>query len=92
MFEIDDIIRVRKKLNLTQSDLAKRANVSQSLIAKIEAKRLDPTYTKVKQIFSALEQLEQKGQLTASQLMNGKVISVESSANLKEAIAMMKKH
>ncbi len=92
MYEIDDIKRVRKKLNLTQGDLANRAGVSQSLIAKIEAKRLDPTYTKVKQIFAALETLEQKGQITASQLMNNKVISVESGAQLKDAITTMKKH
>jgi predicted transcriptional regulator len=92
MYEIDDIKRVRKKLNLTQGELANRAQVSQSLIAKIEAKRLDPTYTKVKQIFAALEQLEQKGQLTAAQLMNNKVISIEANAQLKDTISTMKKH
>lgn len=92
MYEIEDIKRVRKKLNLTQGELANRAQVSQSLIAKIEAKRLDPTYTKVKQIFFVLEQLEQKGQLTASQLMSSKVISIEAASQLKDAITMMKKH
>ncbi len=92
MYEIGDIKRVRKKLEMTQLDLAKRANVSQSLIAKIEAKRLDPTYTKVKQIFSVLEDLERKEEAAASQIMNPRVISVDSSAEIKEAVSLMKKH
>ncbi len=92
MYEIEDIKRVRKKLGMTQSQLAKQASVSQSLIAKIEARRLDPTYTKVKQIFRALEDLERKEQVEISEIMNAKVISIGASAEIKEAISLMKKH
>lgn len=92
MYDIDDIKRARKKLGMTQFELAKRAGVSQSLIAKIEAKRLDPTYTKVKQIFRVLEDLETKGQVAASQIMNTKVISIDAGAEIKDAISLMKKH
>ncbi len=92
MYEIDDIKRIRKKLGMTQLGLAKQANVSQSLIAKIEAKRLDPTYTKVKQIFRVLEDFERKDQVIASQMMNGKVISIDCGAEIREAVTLMKKH
>ncbi|MFQ5647816.1 MAG: helix-turn-helix transcriptional regulator, partial [Candidatus Aenigmatarchaeota archaeon] len=43
MQEITEIRKIRKKLGLTQSQLAQEARVSQSLIAKIEAGKLDPT-------------------------------------------------
>ena len=40
MFEIDDIVRLRKQLGLTQTELAKLSGVSQSLITKMEAKKV----------------------------------------------------
>ena len=92
MYEIEDIKRARKKLGMTQLGLAKQANVSQSLIAKIEEKRLDHTYTKVKQIFRVLEDMERKDQVAISQIMNPKVISIGAAAGIKDAISLMKKH
>ena len=54
VIEIREIKEIRKKLGLTQGQLANMANVSQSLIAKIEAGRLDPTYSNATKIFEAL--------------------------------------
>ena len=62
---LDEIKRLRKKYHLTQQELAKRAGVSQSLIAKIEAGLLDPTYTRAEQIFGALENVEEQKELKA---------------------------
>ena len=42
MDELIELKKLRKKLGLTQNQLAKRANVSQSLIAKIESNKIDP--------------------------------------------------
>ena len=92
MFEIEDIKRVRKKLGMTQFDLAKQANVSQSLVAKIESKRIDPTYTKAKRIFRVLEDFERKDQVSASHVMSTKVISIGPEESIKDAIMLMKKH
>ncbi|GAG34603.1 unnamed protein product, partial [marine sediment metagenome] len=77
--------------NLTQFDLAKRANVSQSLIAKIESDRIDPTYTKVQQIFDALNMMGKKQEIKASEIMHDKIISVSPEENISEAIKKMKK-
>ena len=90
-YELKEIKHIRKKLGLTQFQLAKRADVSQSLIAKIEAGRLDPTYTNAKKIFTALTDLEKKKELKANDIMNKKVISVNPDDNIKSAISKMKK-
>lgn len=90
-YELEEIKNIRKKLSLTQFELAKRANVSQSLIAKIESGRLDPTYTNAKKIFTALTDLEKKKELKAKDIMNKKIISVNPDDNIKSAISKMKK-
>ena len=90
-YELEEIKHIRKKLGLTQFQLAQRANVSQSLIAKIEAGRLDPTYTNAKKVFTALSDLEKKKELKAKDIMNKKIISVKPDDNIKSAISKMKK-
>jgi predicted transcriptional regulator len=91
-YELKDIQEIRKKAGLTQSQLAKQAKVSQSLIAKIEAGRLDPTYTKAQRIFAALETLTEKQETKAEEIMTSKVVSVSSEDNIQAAIHMMKKY
>lgn len=91
MNELDEVKKIRKKLGMTQTELANRAGVSQSLIAKLESGRIDPTYTKTKKIFAALSDLEKKEEVKASQLMTSRVVSVHSATPIKEAIAKMKK-
>lgn len=87
-----DIKRLRRKFNLTQSDLAKQADVSQSLIAKIESDRIDPTYTKVQKIFDTLNLLGKQQGIKASEIMNNKIISLGPCENISEAIKKMKKY
>ena len=89
--EIDKIKQIRKRLGLTQGQLAGRAQVSQSLIAKIESGRLDPTYSNAKKIFNALKELSKKQEAKASEIMSNKIISVSPQDDIKEAINKMKK-
>ena len=86
-YELEEIRKIRKKLGMTQTELANRAGVSQSLIAKIESSRIDPTYTKTKKIFAALSELEKKEEIKAGQLMTGKLIGITPNASVKEAIS-----
>ena len=90
-YELEEVKKIRKKLGLTQTELAHRAGVSQSLIAKIESARIDPTYTKTKKIFAALSELEKKEEIKAEQLMTNRIISIGSDSSIKEAISKMKK-
>lgn len=91
-YELEEVKKIRKKLGMTQTELANRAGVSQSLIAKIESARIDPTYTKTKKIFAALSDLEKKEEIKAEQLMTSRIVSVGSNTPIKEAIAKMKKY
>tara|TARA_Y100000310_G_scaffold324617_1_gene386690 strand:- start:3217 stop:3753 length:537 start_codon:yes stop_codon:yes gene_type:complete len=91
-FELSEIKTIRKQLNLTQADLAKAANVSQSLIAKVEANRLDPTFTNAKKIFQTLESFQGKKELKAEEIMNKNIISVSPSTSIKGAIDILKKN
>ena len=91
MEELGEVKKIRKKIGMTQTELANRAGVSQSLIAKIESGRIDPTYTKTRKIFAALSELEKKEEVNAGQLMTSRIVSVSPGMPIKEAIATMKK-
>ncbi|MEA2037175.1 MAG: CBS domain-containing protein [Nanoarchaeota archaeon] len=90
-YELSEIKDIRKKFGLTQFELARRADVSQSLIAKIEASRIDPTFSKTKKIFEAIDTLGKKKELKAEQVMTKHIISVKPNDDIKEAIKKMKR-
>ena len=90
--ELQEIKRLRKKHNLTQTELAKLAGVSQSLIAKLEAGLIDPTFSHVKKIFDVLHGIEKENEPKAEQLITGKIISVSKNEPMPEAIRKMKSH
>lgn len=90
-YRLEDIKTIRKKLGMTQTELANRAGVSQSLIAKIESAILDPTFTNAQKIFEALQSMEKKHELTAGDVMNQKIISTTPDETVKSTIEKMRK-
>lgn len=90
--ELADIKEIRKKFGLTQAELAYKSGVSQSLIAKIEAGKLDPTYTNAKKIFDALNELTQQKEAKAKDIMNTKLVYVDPSDDAHTVIKKMKKY
>lgn len=92
MFEPGQIASVRKRLGLSQSELARRSGVSQSLIAKIEAGLLDPSYSKLKALSGELEKLEGGAPRTVEQVMHREVILMYATDPVEQAIEYLEKH
>jgi predicted transcriptional regulator len=87
---ISEIKRKRKLLGLTQKELAERADVSQSLIAKIESGTINASYQLVAQIFEALAAIENRISKTAKEIMTKKVLTVKPDEKLVDATKKMK--
>ena len=86
---LDEIPRRRRSLDIKQRDLARLAGVSQSLIAKIEAGKINPSYKLSKAIFDVLESLESRDMLKAGDVMSGKVVGAESSSPVSAVSSLM---
>lgn len=89
--ELARIVMLRKKMGLTQTELAKKAGISQSLIARVEAGTVDPRYSKVEKIFRALDVSESRT-ITAKEIMSKDVVSVKPTDLFGYAIKKLKKH
>jgi predicted transcriptional regulator len=89
-YEISDIKRMRRQLGITQTELANRARVSQSLVAKIESGIIDPGYSKINALFRALESMKVKNELRAVDVMTKKVIHTTSKTSIKTAAHLMR--
>jgi predicted transcriptional regulator len=86
---LDEVAKKRRLIGLTQQKLAKLAGVSQSLIAKLESKKIDPSYTKVKSIFDALERLQTETEVRAEEMLQNKVIGVQKIDPVSKAVQTM---
>ena len=89
---LEDIAKRRRQLGLKQSELAKMAGVSQSLIAKLEAGTIDSSYTKVKTIFDMLERLEFKTKVQAGKVLHKNVVTVQKNEPVTKVVKLMKEH
>jgi predicted transcriptional regulator len=89
---LQDIAKRRRQLGLKQTELAKAAGVSQSLIAKLEAGTIDSSYTKVKTIFDVLEHLEFKAKVQAEKIRHNEVVSVQKNDSVSKVVNMMKEY
>lgn len=89
---IDIIPDRRRKLGLTQNQLAELAGVSQSYIAKLEAGKIEPSYLKVKSIFESLDRLERRKEVQASEIMTPDPIFVQQSETVQETVEIMRRN
>jgi predicted transcriptional regulator len=98
--DLDKIRQMRKRLNLSQRELASLAGVSQSLIAKIERGSIDPSYSNVRKILMAFEEVLRRrkvegmklgAQLTVGDLATRGVVQVGPEQTVGECVERMMK-
>ena len=89
---MSDIRKMRKALDVTQSQLAAESGVSQSTIAKIERESIAASYTTVVKLFETLEEMsnDDKRNLTAKDVSSKDVVSVQSNNTVHEVSELMK--
>jgi predicted transcriptional regulator len=95
MFELptgDDLKKLRQKLELTQSELARRAGVSQSLIARIEAGDIDPRLSTMRKILGVLRDAKVTRGLCAGDIMKSPVVHVTPRETIAHATRLMKEN
>lgn len=93
-WDLEALAKLRRRLGLTQRELARMSGVSQSLISKIERGRINPSYEAVKRILQALERAraERGVGLVARDICTRDVIWVEASDPLSKAIGLMRRY
>jgi predicted transcriptional regulator len=84
----EEIRKLRKLAGLTQGELAKRAGVSQALIARIESGQVDPRLSTLRKIITALSASKEKK--TAKDIMHIPVITVNITDNIRKAVEIMR--
>jgi predicted transcriptional regulator len=87
--KLEEISKRRRVLGLSQKQLARLAGVSQSLIAKMEAGKTEPSYLRTKSIFDTLEKLQREKELRAKDLLQPRVIGVSEDDAVSKAAAIM---
>ncbi|MDD4222951.1 MAG: helix-turn-helix domain-containing protein, partial [Candidatus Methanomethylophilus sp.] len=88
-----DIRRIRKSLDLTQTELAARSGISQSTIAKIERSRIAASYETVVKLFETLDSIAARGgrrTVTAAEVASADVVTVQSTDKVRVATELMR--
>ena len=86
-----ELRETRLRLGLTQAAVAKLAGVSQPLIARIESEGVDPSYSTLRSIVTALNQAE-RSEIQLSDLMTDTVIAVKPQDTVQKAIEIMRQN
>lgn len=94
-----ELQELRKKVGLTQEELATRVGISQSLVARIENGQVNPSIITLKRILSVIEDQKQgapslrdllkwKGQTTKMQ----QLIGISPDDKVRRAVILMRRH
>jgi predicted transcriptional regulator len=85
--ELNEIKKLRIKLGMSQTDLAKKAGVSQAHIAKIETGKVDPRFSTVEKILRCLKEEEKDH---CSKYMTATIFGVQVNDPVSMAARLMR--
>jgi predicted transcriptional regulator len=80
----------RKNLGITQKELANEAKLSQSLIAKLESGKIDPSYSTVSKLLEVLEKKEHKKEKSCKEIMTKNLIRLTPEEKVSRTIEIIK--
>jgi predicted transcriptional regulator len=92
---LSELKRLRKKLNISQKELALELNLTQSTISRIESGMIDPPYTKFKMIYEHLEEERSKRKESkkyAKDIMTHEIKLIKPDSSIREAVKLMNEH
>jgi predicted transcriptional regulator len=81
----------REALGLKQTELARRAGISQSMVARIEAGNVDPRISTLNKIIVVLNSAEPR-KIRAAQIMHTPVLSVQPQDAISRAVEIFEKN
>lgn len=88
--DLSEVKKIRRKLGLTQIQLAEEAGVSQSLIAKIESNTTVPSFENGKKILNTLEKLMIKDKnIGAKDIHTSDLIYLRPDDKVEDALRTM---
>lgn len=90
--ELSSISYRRKRAGITQKILSKKANISQSLLTKIERGLVIPNYKTACAIFDILDEFEYNNDKTLNDVMKRNIIILKSSDTVQKTAIIAKKH
>jgi predicted transcriptional regulator len=100
--ELSEIAKKRRELGLTQRELAKKAGISRSWVAKVEKcpEKLMPSYAKTKQVFDLLERelnarntkIKARKSVTVGEIHNENIVYAGVSETLREVRKRMEEN
>jgi len=89
---IKSIKKKRILSGLTQKELSKISHVSQSMIAKIESEKIEPSYTIVQKLFTTIENATNEDLKKCKDVMNRKLYFISKNKKVNDAKKLMHKH
>jgi len=81
----------RETLGMKQTELARRAGISQSMVARIEAGNVDPRISTLNKIIVVLNSAEPR-KIRAAQIMHTPVLSVQPQDAISRAVEIFEKN
>lgn len=87
-----EIRKLRKKLDITQSELASRSGISQSTIAKVERGTISAGYETVVKLFETLEEICRNGEdgKVAADVASKGVVTIQCTEKVRAASDLMR--